>query len=262
MTALEMLSGASDFWRRNQYALKEYVIFDGKKHPFALICPGGGYGMVCSFIEGEPYAKALNARGYSAFVVYYRVKKRARYPSPQQDVARALGDILSRADTLKLETSGYSLWGSSAGGHLAASFGTKTMGYAKYGLPRPGVLVLTYPVITMGLHTHIGSRKNLLGETPDFEQIRLTSVEKQVTADYPPPFIWCGMDDHTVEPINSRMLADALASNGVPHLFRQYPGVDHGVGLGRALACESWFSEAVEFWEQQCFRDGSEKNDC
>ena len=30
-----MCQAVKDFWRRNDYALKEYVIWDGKKHPFA-----------------------------------------------------------------------------------------------------------------------------------------------------------------------------------------------------------------------------------
>lgn len=251
MTAVQCIQAAKDFWRPNRYGLKEYVLQDGKRHPFALICPGGGYEMVCSFVEGMPYAKALNEKGYSAFVLYYHCKNKARFPAPQNDVARALKDILARANELSLDTEGYSLWGSSAGGHLAASFGTKRMGYAHYSLPKPGALVLTYPVVTMGELTHAGSRKNLLGDNPSKEQIGQTSVEQQVTSAYPPTFLWCGTADRTVPPDNSRMLTRTLEANGVPCLFREYPGVDHGVGLGKGLTCEGWFDEAVEFWKMQ-----------
>lgn len=184
---------ARDFWRGRDYGLKEYVIRDGRKHPFALICPGGAYEMVCSFIEGLPYVRKLNEMGYSAFVLYYRCAKKAKFPAPQDDLARALRSIPGRAEKLNLETAGYSVWGSSAGGHLAAAFGTESMGYLHYGLPKPAVLVLVYPVVTMGKYTHMGSRNNLLGENPTEAQITLTSVEKQVTADYPPTFLWSGM---------------------------------------------------------------------
>lgn len=155
-----------DMLHRNDYELKEYVIRDGKKHPFAVICPGGGYSMVCSFVEGMPFAKRLNEMGYSAFVVYYRTKDRARFPGPQDDLARAVKEILHRAEEWNLDTRGYSVWGASAGGHLAASFGTESMGYRKYGLPKPAALVLTYPVITMSDLTHPGTRANLLGTAP------------------------------------------------------------------------------------------------
>lgn len=37
---------------------------DGKRHPFAVICSGGAYFMVCSYIEGVPVAKKLVLRLY------------------------------------------------------------------------------------------------------------------------------------------------------------------------------------------------------
>lgn len=76
--------------RPNRYKLDDrFVIRDGKTHPFAVVCPGGGYGMVCSFI-----ARRLNEQGISAFIVYYRVRKKARYPNLQDDLARAVSEIL------------------------------------------------------------------------------------------------------------------------------------------------------------------------
>lgn len=245
-----MLCAVGDYWRGNDYALKEYRIHDGRKHPFAVICPGGGYKMVCSFVEGLPYAKKLNALGYSAFVLYYRCGRKAKYPNPQDDLARALRYLIENADSLRIEIEGYSIWGSSAGGHLAATFGTEELGYAHYGLPKPAVLVLSYPGITMGDYTHTGSRDNLLGKHPTSTEIERYSVEKHVSASYPPTFLWCGDADKTLDPRNSREFAAALRQSRVAHRFIEYPGVDHGVGLGEGLACEPWFSEAVSFWEE------------
>lgn len=245
----QKLQAIVDFWRPNRYGIKEFAIQDGKKHPVAIICPGGGYGMVCSFIEGVPYAKKLNEMGYSAFVVYYRIKKKAKFPAPQDDLAHAVRDILARAEELNLDTDGYSVWGSSAGGHLAASFGTEAMGYPKYDLPKPGALVLTYPVITMGEKTHLGSRENLLGRHAKEPMIQLASVERQVTSAYPPTFLWCGDADKCVDPDNSRGMEAALKEKGIPCQFVEYPGVDHGVGLGEGLACQGWIEKAVAFWE-------------
>ena len=141
------------------------------------------------------------------------------------------------------------MWGSSAGGHLAGSFGTQTMGYVKYGLPKPAALILTYPVVTMTERTHIGTRVNLLGMNPSEKMIRLTSIEQQITENYPPTFLWCGDCDRTVDPENSRMLECALRKKNVPCLRREYAGIDHGVGLGQGLACQSWFEDAIAFWE-------------
>lgn len=256
MDVRQNVRAACDFWRSRTYCLKPYLIRDGKKHPFAIICPGGGYSMVCSFVEGAPYAEQLNKLGYAAFVLYYHCGRGARYPAPMDDLARAISEIFRRADEWGVETQGYSVWGSSAGGHLAASFGTPNMGYLHYGLPKPAALVLAYPVVTMGERSHDGSRKNLLGRGPSRLLVEQTSVEKHVHSNYPPVFLWYGEDDKIVDPANSRMLCRSLASNGVPYEIDAYPGVGHGVGLGTGTACEKWFGRAVHFWEKNRVNDG------
>jgi len=238
-----------DFTHPNTYDIVPFLISDGKKHKTAIICPGGADGMVCSYVEGRPYALKLNEMGYCAVVVYYRCRELARYPAPQDDLARAVREIHERAEQWHLDMEGYSLWGSSAGGHLAGSFGTENMGYIRYGLPKPGAIILSYPVVTMTGLTHEGTRENLLGKHPSPEEINFASIEQNITGCYPPTFIWCGDKDATVPHENSYMLDAALEARTVPHRFIEYPGIDHGVGLGIGTVCESWFREAVAFWE-------------
>lgn len=242
---------ARDFYHPNDYELVPYLVRDGQVHPCAIICPGGAYGMVCSYVEGEPFARVLNSMGIHAFVLYYHVREEARYPAPQEDLARAVREIHTRGGEWKVDTENYSVWGSSAGGHLAASFGTENMGYASYALPKPGAMVLIYPVVTMGELTHPDTRTHLLGEVPSPQAVAFASVEQHVTAAYPPTFLWCGDSDQTVSPENSRMLRSALENAGVPHQYVEYPGVDHGVGLGEGLVCEGWIQSAVAFWLAQ-----------
>ena len=103
----------------------------------------------------------------------------------------------------------------------------------------------------MGSLTHPGSRNFLLGPEPTDQEIALTSIEKQITADYPATFLWWGDRDSTVDPRNSMQLRQRLEEAGVPCLCREYAGVDHGVGIGRGLPCEGWFEDAVAFWMQQ-----------
>lgn len=238
------------FFSQNKYRLDDqFVIRDGKKHPFAILVPGGGYFMVSSFIEGVPVAKKLNQQGISAFIVYYRVKKKATFPAPMDDLATAVKEIFLRAEEYGLDTENYSVWGASAGAHLTAAFGTKHMGYAKYQLPKPGTLVLAYPVITMEREkTHMGSHDYLLGKNADKELETLTSVEKHVTADYPRTFIWCSDDDDVVNPDNTRDMVAALESAGVSVESRIYHGVAHGSGPATGTVAENWMNEAVTFW--------------
>lgn len=245
-TFSENLQAAYDFWRPNRYGRKPYLIQDGKKHPFAVILPGGAYRMVCSYVEGLPFAKALNAKGYHAIVVYYRIGKKAAYPAPQDDLERAIREIFSHAADWNLDTQNWSLWGSSAGGHLAASFCTE-----RRDVPKPNALILTYPVVTMGRETHAESRKNLLGADPDPALPDRLSVEKHITGDFPPTYVWNGTADASVDPRNSRMLAEALKKAGVLYRHEEFEGVGHGVGLAKGTNAEPWFAHAVSFWEEQ-----------
>lgn len=246
MKLTEFVDRIYDSRRPNRYALRPYLINDGKKHPFAVICPGGGYGTVCSAGEGRPFARELNRLGYHAFVVFYRVKDKARYPNPQEDLERAIREIFAGKEKWNLDTDSWSIWGSSAGGHLVASYCAE-----KRGTPKPTAVVLAYPVISMGEHTHKGSRDNLLGKNPGKEMTERLSVEKNVTAEYPPAFIWYGTADDTVAPFNTKMMAEALEKAGVPCEVEEYEGIGHGAGLARGTIAGKWLEHAVEFWEGQ-----------
>lgn len=250
MNLSEFIQRQYDTFRPNRYGLKPYLINDGKKHPFAVICPGGGYGMVCSAGEGKPFAEELNKLGYHAFVVYYRTKSKARYPHPQEDLKRAIQEIFAHTEDWRLDTDNWSIWGSSAGGHLVASYCTE-----KWGTPKPTALILVYPVITMGEYTHRGSRDNLLGQDASEDMIKKLSVELNVGTDYPPTFVWYGTADDVVAPLNTKMLTQALNGFSVPCKTEEYEGIGHGAGLAKGTVAEVWFKHAVEFWESQLTAD-------
>lgn len=236
--------------QQNNSALRvdEYPLLDGARHPFAVICPGGGYEKISDPLEGENFARQLNEAGFAAFVVYYSVGEAARFPAPLEDLAAAVKGILARAEELGLEPEGYSVWGSSAGGHLAAMFSAEALGWKQFGLPRPGALVLCYPVVTMeSALTHAGSRLRLLGPDPDPVLVQKTSVEKLVTPAWPPTFVWWGEADAAVPPANSEMLLAAMKAAGVPCEHESWPGVGHGVNLGEGLPCAGWIRRAMDF---------------
>lgn len=247
---IDRLQKVRDIFHKNQYVLDDrFVIRDGKYHKCAIICPGGGYQLVCSFVEGVPFAKVLNQKGISAFIVYYRVRDKAAYPNPQDDLARAVQEIISRKEEYMVDMEDYSVWGSSAGGHLAASFGTTKMGYPHYGLPKPSAIILVYPVITLEEEkTHLGSRENLLGKKASEEKALAYSIQTNVDQNYPRTFVWCGDADEAVPPENTKKLAAALKAQGIAYEAHIYPGVPHGVGTAKGLSAEGWIDQAVEFW--------------
>ncbi len=215
--------------------------------PTVFICPGGGYSKVCDGYEGVKVAEYLNSKGYNAFVLVYRIGLNADAPNPQDDLA-ALIKYVYGGSKFALTDQNYAVMGFSAGGHLAATFGATSTGYAHYGLPKPEVMILSYPVVTMGEDTHGYSRLNLLGTDKSLRD--LYSVEKQVNADYPPTFVWCCKDDNVVKPVNSEKLSEALKTAGVKCELKEYEKGGHGIGLAEGTDAEGWLDEALRFWTE------------
>ncbi|MGM9538269.1 MAG: alpha/beta hydrolase [Candidatus Onthomonas sp.] len=221
-----------------------------------IICPGGGYSLVWSPGEGYPVAARLNEMGYHAFVVNYRTgPEAAQAPNPMEDLAVSIRYILAHAGEFQADLSDCAVMGFSAGGHLAASFGTEALGWKHYGLPRPGAMMLCYPVITMGPLSEPTSRSCLLGRhLSDPEFAHRYSIERQVTSVYPPTYLWQCDADAVVPIQNSRLMAEALTACGVPHRYETYPGTDHGTGLSDGTAAQGWLERAVSFWQGQLSR--------
>lgn len=207
-----------------------------------VICPGGGYHTLAPH-EGEPYARFLNERGIAGFVLKYRLGPAYHHPVMLQDVSRAIRLVRSRASEWKLDPHRIGVMGSSAGGHLASTAVT----HFDEGRPedpdpvervssRPDLGVLCYAVITMGPHTHAGSKRNLLGENPPAELERKMSSELQVSAATPPCFLWHTWEDTVVPVENALLFAEALRRNGVRFDLHICERGRHGIGLGPETA--------------------------
>jgi len=203
-----------------------------------VICPGGGYSHLSEIKEGSDVAKWLNSIGISAFVLRYRLGMRYHQPNQLLDAARAMRTVRARAKEWNVDPQKIGVVGFSAGGHLASTLGTHfDSGKADATDPidrvssRPDLMVLVYPVITMGEFSHGGSRLNLLGEHPSSDLLTLYSNELQVTKDTPPAFLVHTANDATVPVENSTMFAEALRRNKVPFELHIYERGPHGFGL-------------------------------
>jgi dipeptidyl aminopeptidase/acylaminoacyl peptidase len=84
----------------------------------------------------------------------------------------------------------------------------------------------------MGQFTHGGSKKQLLGDSPTPEMVKLLSNEEQVTKDTPPTFLVHTANDSAVPVENSLHFAEALRKVGVPFEMHIYERGPHGFGLG------------------------------
>ena len=71
---------------------------------------------------------------------------------------------------------------------------------------------------------------NLLGDRYD-ELVESVSLEKRVTKNSPPMFLWHTADDTTVPLENSKLMAEALKARGVEYELRVFPHGAHGQSL-------------------------------
>jgi acetyl esterase/lipase len=187
-----------------------------------IICPGGAYLRLSVAREGDALVERFNAFGVTACV---------------------------RPDRI-------GVFGSSAGGHLAACAGTlfaapegRAGGPLDAVSARPDFLVLLYPVITMTApFTHAGSRRNLLGDAPSAALVERLSVETQVTKGTPPTFLVHTGEDASVPLENSLLFFQALRRAGIPAEMHLYEKGHHGFGVRPGLGSTSEWPKRLEEW--------------
>ena len=218
-----------------------------------IICPGGGYGAQVMGAEGHGIAKWLNGHGVTGVVLQYRLP-RGRSFVPLYDAQRALRTVRANAKKWNLDPGKIGIMGFSAGGHLASTAGTHfDKGDPKAKDPidriscRPDFTILVYPVVTMGRHTHGGSRRNLLGSRPTAELVELFSNEKQVTKDTPPTYLAHAVDDRPVPPENSRTLYKALQAKKIPSEYLELPNGGHGLNGYKGPSWDAWQAGSLEW---------------
>jgi acetyl esterase/lipase len=208
-----------------------------------VVAPGGGYGSVAFDREGVDVARRLNASGVTVFVLRYRLPAEGWANAkdvPLQDVQRAMRIVRAGAQGFGVDPNRLGVFGSSAGGHLAASLATRY--YDKVYEPldnidaqdaKPAFATLMYPVITMSEPgTHPGSRLALLGPNPSDAIVDRYSCEKLVSDKTSPCFICMVANDEVVRPMeNGVAMFQALRAATVPVELHIFEEGKHGFGL-------------------------------
>jgi acetyl esterase/lipase len=221
-----------------------------------VVCPGGGYGINAIKHEGTDVAELLISRGIAAFVLKYRLPNektmKDKSIGPLQDAQQAILLVRKRAKEWNVDPSKIGIAGFSAGGHLASTAGThfqkslvENPGHISV---RPDFMILLYPVISFSDEIgHIGSRTNLLGDSPSTELIKLYSNELQVTDQTPPTFLMHAGDDESVKVSNSLRFYEALNQNGVPSELFIFPKGGHGFGLINPTSPDRWMDRCLDW---------------
>ena len=224
-----------------------------------LICPGGGYSRLSMDNEGTDISTWLNKNGITAIILKYRLPNDTimvnKSIGPLQDVQEAMRIVRRHASEWNINPDKIGIIGFSAGGHLASTLATRfneKVYESDTTSSRPSFAILGYPVITMSeLNTHTGSRKNLIGKSPDPVMVEYFSNELHVLKNSPPTFIFQSEDDKTVPVQNSIDYYTALKNNGVPAELHIYPKGGHGFGLALNGGTESTWTDSCLKWLKQ-----------
>lgn len=229
---MKQTMGEDDILRIQQMpvpTLQKFPVVKSPKGKVVVICPGGGYQILAVNHEGTEIAQWLNALGYTAYVLRYRVPDNRE--GALQDVQRAIR--IARAENPGKQVG---VMGFSAGASLTARAATR------FQLPsytatdetdaqsaRPDFAALIYPA-----YMDEGEHHTL---TP----------ELTITEQTPPFFVFQTADDRYGN--SALVISQALRNHKIPVQLHIYEKGGHGYGLRANLAeAASKWPKLMEEW--------------
>lgn len=206
--------------------------WSNEKKPIMVVIPGGSYTHI-SERESIPIGLYYLYKGYQVFVLNYHVKDESAYPQPLIDLANAIKYIKDNSGDLGANKDDITVAGFSAGGHLAALYGSvfeKEEFHNLVGMNTKDLrihqIILGYPAVNL---KHICSS---IEKYNAFELVgsMFTKYVKEADPIYnihskiPPVFIIQALDDKLIKADHVVDYANKLIKEGVNvelHLFNE-----------------------------------------
>lgn len=234
--------------------------------PVVLWIHGGGWR------RGQRYpcpALFLTQKGYAVASIGYRLSDTATFPAQIHDCKVAIRFLRSRAKEYQLAPDRFGVWGSSAGGHLAALVGTSGNAHelegqlaAVDGSSQVQAVCDYYgPTDLLQMAAQSGPNSRIDHDAADSPESKLVGGPLQERPDVahranpityvdrldPPFLIVHGDADPLVPDQQSRLLYDALQSVGVESHLTIVPGGGHGPFRDPAqlAAVEAFFNKIL-----------------
>lgn len=219
-----------------QLQSKDYIEIQYKdqvKRDLVLIMPGGGYEYT-SERESGPVAKKFRHAFYHTAIYYYREEKL---------IHKALiNEVKEVIDHLQQDPliNRIIIIGFSAGGHFALhSLITYPNAFAAG--------ILAYPVVSSDDDCiHEGSFVNLTGSN-NKDLYEKVSLEKLITHQLPPIFVWHTKDDQSVPVENTLKLAKSLEKTNTSYEVLLFETGNHGLSLATREVTPKGFDPELYF---------------
>ena len=238
---------------RSEVELYYFPAENETNQKYVLVMSGNVLNKTSNLSEGYATAWQLHEMGYPVFVLRYRVFQKAKDNAPVDDLGNAIRYITDHAEQLGVQPEQYALLGYSSGGHLAGIFGSEEHGYLNYNVPKPGTLILGYPINDFFEYKPV-YHLMMDPHTLDCRYYEWT-ISGCITDTYPPVYHWYGMDDYVFPllwyPAQRPALTKALNEHHIPSKEVIYRRATHGVGTGAGTDADGWLQDAVAFWESQ-----------
>jgi acetyl esterase/lipase len=223
-----------------------------------VVLPGGAYVGLAANLEGRQVADWFTSRGFTAFVLQYRLSSHGYLlPVPLLDARRAVQTVRAHAADYHIDPNRIAIIGFSAGGHLAALASVQPVsGDPAAADPiervssRPNYLVLGYPWIgAISSDTSHLSYCKLFKVMDRCEELRAAySPDLFVTKETPPTFWWHTFDDQTVPVEQGLRFYEALVKAGVPAEAHIFAHGQHGTGMGTGDPSLDQWPALLETW--------------
>ena len=205
-----MKGQGTEIWKKEEYSYEgahgfipvmvSYMHEDDKIHPAMIVVPGGGYRQV-SRTEAHLVAMDFYEADYNVFVLVYTVNPLDEVPLGMQP----LQDISRAIRMIRGKAEEYRITPEKI---------------AVCGFSAGGHLCASLSVHWKDIKDHM-------------------SLEKHVTADTPPCFLWQTATDESVPVENSYLFAKACKEAGVPYAHHVFSDGVHGM----SVATEDWLEE-------------------
>ena len=243
----------------------------GETRPCVVWIHGGGWQGGDKFPASK--AASLLNLGFVVVSINYRLSGVASHPAQMHDCKGAIRHIRANAAAYRIDPARMGVWGSSAGGHLAALMGTSgdvptTEGAVGGNLAFAGPVQAAadyfgpseFLSITDPGHLACNSPESLmlgvcLGDVvaneedpawaPQVAIVREASPTTHVSSNDPPFHISYGTADPVVQPQQNVILFDALRAAGVPVTISAVPGAGHGVPVSEDIATRKFLARTL-----------------